>query len=94
VFLDLRDEAKSYPRDRLDEGLLGTAVADGAAGRIDAARKRRFRYDPPFPNSVEDIVLRNDTVTIADQKEKQVENLRSNIYQCSTAAQLPPVRID
>ena len=43
-------------------------VADGNAGRIDAARQSRFRNDPPVPNSRQQVVPAHHAVAVSNQE--------------------------
>jgi len=78
---------------RFDNSLLPCAIADRVAGGIDAGGQRRVGNDPAAPNGGNEIILADDTVTIADQKIEQIERLRRNRNEISPAAQFAAVRV-
>ena len=73
---DLADETDTLARHGADQALCLAAVADRLARGIDPAGQGRFRNDPPAPDRVQQIVLGDDAVAIADQVHQQVEDLR------------------
>ena len=93
-FHDPTDEPKTPPVDRLDERLPVAVVANRLPGSIDPAAESRLRYDPPVPDRVEQIVLTDNALRIADQIKQQVVDLRLDVYRLTIPKQLPTVRVD
>jgi hypothetical protein len=62
--------------------------------RIDAAGERRLGNDSPFPDGVEQIILADYPVTVANQVDEQIEDLRSDIDQLCAAPQLAAIHVD
>jgi hypothetical protein len=93
VLFDLADEAKAFAGNRLDQGLVGTGVADRMPDRIDAAGERRLGHDSPFPDGVEQIILADHSITVVDQIDEQIEDLRPHIDQLGAASQLAAIHV-
>src|SRR5882724_10640180 len=88
------NETQAFVAQRLDQALILAAVADRGAGRIDAAGQRGFGNRSAAPDRVEDFVLGNDPIAIANQILKQVENLRLDGDKLACAPQFAPLRIE
>src|SRR5665213_2748067 len=52
-----------------------TAIDDRRARGVDSAVQGRFRDDPAAPQRVQQVVLGDDAVAVADQKHQQVKYL-------------------
>jgi hypothetical protein len=85
-FLDLADEAISFGANCFDQTLPGPIIAYGAPRRVDAGVERRLRNDTSVPNRLEDVVPRDNPVTIANQIFQQIEDLRLERTKHSGAA--------
>src|SRR5216683_4869379 len=55
---------------------------------------RRFGNDPPFPDGVEHIVLADHPITVADQVDEQIEDLRPDVNQLGAAPQLAAIHVE
>jgi hypothetical protein len=77
--------SETFSRQCFDQPLLLAAVADRPARRIDAGSHRRIRHDTPIPDGVDQVVLADDAVPIADQVGEQIEHLRRDGDQIGTA---------
>src|SRR3954454_7722779 len=75
-FLHGANETEAFARQRLYQKLLLAGVADSVPGGIKPGRQRRLRDDAAIPDGAEDIVLRNDALSVADQIVEQIETLR------------------
>ena len=75
------------------QGLVGTGVADRMPDRIDAAGERRLGNDSPFPDGVEQIILADHAITVVDQVDEQIEDLRPDIDQLGAAPQLAAIHV-
>ena len=75
-FAHLADEPEALAGDGADAALLLAAVADGAAGGVDAAGQRRVGHDAAVPDAGDQVVLADHAVAVADQEHQQVEDLR------------------
>ncbi len=73
---DVPDEAETLAGHGADQPLRLAAVAHRLARGVDPAGQGRFRDDPPAPNRVQQIVLGDNAVAVADQVHQQVEHLR------------------
>jgi hypothetical protein len=84
---------KPFASNRLDQGLVGTSVADRMPDCIDAAGERRLGNDSPFPDGVEQIIFADHPITVVDQVDEQIEDLRSDIDQLVAAPQLAAIHV-
>jgi len=80
-------EADSLSRQRLDQALAVTAVADGAAGHVDAGEQRRVRDDASIPDVRNQVILADDALPVLDQIHQQVEDLGLDRHRDIAAAQ-------
>jgi hypothetical protein len=76
-----------------NQSLFLSVVADRATNSIDPGCYRRFRYDPSTPDGGEQIVLADDSIAVAEQKNQQVKHLGLKGKQCPTATQLAPAYV-
>lgn len=88
------DEADALAREGFDETLLGTAVADSLARRIDTRRQRRVRDDAPAPDRRDELVLADHPLALTDEIRQEIENLRLERNRVTAATQLTPVDIE
>jgi hypothetical protein len=87
-------EAKALARQGLDQPLGVAAVADGAAGCVDAGCQCRIRDDASVPNRGDEIVLAHDAFAVADQMQQQVEYFRLHRQQMVFMPQLASLGIE
>jgi hypothetical protein len=69
------DKPQTPARERLDQPLPLTCVTDCAPGRIDTVEQSRLGYGTPMPDRRQKLVLADDTITVPDQVNKEIENL-------------------
>ena len=79
---------------RANEALVVAAVAERAPCRADAGAQRRLRNDAALPDRVEQLVLADRSITVANEIDKQVEHLRFDVNDRAGAPQLLPRHID
>jgi len=84
VLLHRANEAEALALERADQGLRGPAVADRLARAIDRGGHRRIGYDPPAPNRLEQFILADNAVAMADQIDDQIEDLGRDGDQLAT----------
>ena len=73
---DGADELVSAAAHRPDVALRLAVVAERAAGRLDPAGQRRLADESPAPHRVEQLLLGDEPVVVADQLGQDVEHLR------------------
>jgi hypothetical protein len=93
-FADLADEPETLAGDGVDEALLLAAVADGAAGGVNAAGEGGVGHDAAVPDAGDQVVLADHARAVADQEQQQVEDLRLDRRELARAAQLAPVGVE
>jgi hypothetical protein len=79
--VDVADEPKTLAGQRFDQPLPLATVADRLAGAVQSRRQRRFRNDASAPDNGHEIVLADDTLSMSDQIDEDIENLRRKGYQ-------------
>ena len=94
ILLDVADETKPALVQRAYEALVVAAVAERAPCRADAGAQRRLRDDAALPNRVEQLVLADGSMTVANEINKQVEHLRLDVNDRAGAPQLLSRHID
>jgi hypothetical protein len=94
LLLNRCDEPDAFARQRSDESLLVTAIADGGPYGVDAACERRFRNDAASPDGRDQIIPTNNAVTVLNEKPKQIKDLRLNGDQAAIALQFAPIGIE
>ena len=92
--IDPPDKAESALGHRADEVLAFTAVANGAPRRADAGAERRLRDDAALPDRLDQLVLADDSVAVADQIEQQIEHLRLDADGLPASAQFVLAKVD
>jgi small multidrug resistance family-3 protein len=90
----LAHELVPAPVDRADQPLGPPVVADGPAGALDPARQRRLGHEARVPHLVEQLLLRDQAVALAQQQREDVEHLGLNRSPLPTHPQLDPVDIE
>src|SRR5262249_54348903 len=76
VVFNVADKTKSALVQRAYEALVATAVAERAPCRTDAGAQRRLRDDAALPNHVDELVLADDPIAVANEVNEQIEYLR------------------
>ncbi|MNF62334.1 hypothetical protein D3C84_440130 [compost metagenome] len=94
VDLDFADEAVTLTGDCAHQTLLLAGVADGLAHRVDVAGNGRFRDDPAAPHCLEQVVLADHVIAVADQLQQQVEDLRPDGHDLPAQGQFPALLVE
>jgi hypothetical protein len=69
-------EPKAAPRQRPQDPLLISVVADGPPDGIDSRGNGGFRDDPPAPDRRDDLVPGDEFAVPRDEERKEIEHLR------------------
>ena len=93
-FLHVSDEAESLPWQRLDQALPLPGIADCSPDDVQARRQRCIRHAPPLPDRVDQVVLADDALPVADQVIEEVEDLWRNGDHLHPATQFAPVGVE
>jgi hypothetical protein len=72
----LADEPVAAAVDGADVALGAAIVAECLAGGLDAGGQRRLGDEPAAPHLVEELVLGDDPVGVADEVNEDLEHLR------------------
>jgi hypothetical protein len=72
---DLSDETEALSRQCLDQALFLAGIADRVPRGIEASCQRFVGDDAPAPNGIDEVVLADDALPVADQIIEQVEYL-------------------
>src|SRR5262249_16124696 len=72
------------------EAWVAAAVAERAPCRTDAGAQRRLRDDAALPNHVDQLVLADDPIAVANEVNEQIEYLRLDMNDRPGAPQLLP----
>jgi hypothetical protein len=73
--------------------LLLAGVTDRFAHRIDVACQCRLRDNPAAPNSLQQVVARDDLIPVLNQIEQQIEDFRADRDELRTTCELAPVGV-
>src|SRR5215204_4343256 len=90
VLFNIDDEAEPALVEGTNERLIVSVVAERLAGSVDPTRERRLRNDPSIPNGVKDLILADDPLSVAEQEDEEVEDLRLDMHGRSRPTQLLP----
>ena len=93
-FPNRTDETKALARQRLDQALFLTGIADCSPGGIQARCQRRVGYAAPIPNGFDEVVLADNSLPVADQVIDQVKYLWRDGDDVCPAMQLAPVGVE
>ena len=88
------DETEALARQCFDEALFLAGIADRAPGGIQAGRQRRIGHATPFPDGVDEVVLADDALPVADQIIEEVEYLWRDGDDVRPAMQFAPVGVE
>jgi hypothetical protein len=69
------DETDTLAREGPNQPLFVATVADRGSCGIDPAGNRGLRHDPPTPNRIQQVVLGDDVVAMANEVLQEVEDL-------------------
>jgi hypothetical protein len=94
ALLDRCQEPVAATVERADHPLLPTAVADRPAGGLQPARQRRLGHEPAAPDLVEQLVLGDHPVPVADEVAQHLEDLRLQVAGPAAPAQLVAEEIE
>src|SRR6266508_5286048 len=94
TLLDVTNETKATLVQRANEALVVAAVAERAPCRADSGAQRRLRDDAALPNHVDQLVLADDPIAVANQVNEQIEYLRLDMNDRPGAPQLLPRDVD
>src|SRR5262245_50978784 len=94
VVVNVADKTKSALVQRAYEALVAAAVAERAPCRADAGAQRRLRDDAALPNHVDQLVLADDPIAVANQVNEQIEHLRLEVNDGAGAPQLVARDVD
>jgi hypothetical protein len=73
--------------------LLLATVTNRFARRVDAAGQRRVRHNTAAPYCSDEILLADDAITILQQVDQQVEDLRFDGNRIGAPAEFAPIGI-
>jgi hypothetical protein len=73
---DIANEAEALAWRSADQILRLAIVADRITRAVDAACERRFGHDAASPDGGEYVVFADDAMTVLDQINQQIEDLR------------------
>jgi hypothetical protein len=77
-----------------DQALFLTGIADRAPGNIQAGCQRRIGHAATIPDGVDEVVLADDALPVADQVIEQVEHLWRDGDHVRPAMQFAPVGVE
>ena len=86
------DAVRRYARRWAKE--RGQATADRAAGRVDAVEQRRVRNGASVPDRRQKFILADDTATVPDQVNEEIEDLGLDGYKRRPPPQLAAIHIE
>jgi hypothetical protein len=82
------DEAVATTEHRLDHGLLLPVVAHRPPGVLDLGRQRRLADEAIAPHVVEQLLLRDDAITMYDEIGQHIDDERLELDDLAVAGQL------
>ena len=91
---DTAPKSNALLRQRLNQTLAPTVVADRRAHSVDPAAQRRLGDYSPLPNPSDQIVPADHTFPVADQILQEIEDLRLDGHNKTIAAQLAPLFVE
>jgi uncharacterized protein YbjT (DUF2867 family) len=91
--LNLADKPDASARDRPDQALLLAGIRYRLAHRVDVARQRGLGDDPSAPHGLQEVISRHNLFPVLDQKEQQIEHLRSNGDELGASLELAPIGV-
>ena len=94
VLVQCGDEPISLPVYRPNHPLISSVVTDRLPDRFDPARQRRFGHEPVLPDAVEELLFRNDPLTLLDQMNQHGEHLRLHFDQVTRPSDLMGSDVD
>ena len=88
------DEPKSLAQQGFDQALLLAGISDRAPGDIQTGCQRGIRHAAPVPDGVDQVVLADNPLPVADQVVQKVEHLRRDRDHVGPAPQFAPVGVE
>ena len=80
LLFNVGDEAEPALMEGADKCLIVSVIAERLARSVDPTRERRLRDDPSVPNGIKDLVLADNPLSIAEQEQEEVKDLRLNMH--------------
>ena len=77
-----------------DEALLLAGIADGASDDVQAGRQRGIGHDTPIPDGIDQVILADNPLPVADQVFEQVKHLWRDGEDVCPATKLTPVSVE
>src|SRR5579871_101177 len=90
--INLSDEPHAAAREGLDVALPASAVADSGAGNVNPCRQSCIGDSATVPDSVDEFILADHSLSMANQIGEQVEDLRRKHDGVLTAHQFAAVQ--
>src|SRR5262252_3913359 len=72
ALIDIADEAKPALVQRANEALVVAAVAERTPGCSDAGAQRRLRDDAALPDRIDQLVLADDPLAVANKVNQEI----------------------
>ena len=88
------DEPETSAHNGAKTGLLLARIADRPARSGNPAGEGGLRHDAAAPNRLDQFVFADDTVTMLEQVNQDVEDLRLDVNRLAATTQLPTVWIN
>nr|WP_249127735.1 hypothetical protein [Bradyrhizobium lablabi] len=92
--MNVPDEAKAALVQRPNERLVVPIVAERAPRSVDPAAERSFRDDSTVPDRLDQLILADDPVVVAHEIGNEVEDLRFDMNEFASPAQLLLAEVD
>jgi hypothetical protein len=92
--IDRRDKANALSRDGANKALLFSGIADCLSCGIYPAGQGRLRNYSTTPYRRDEVVLADHAITIFNEVDQNIENLRLYGDELVAPAQLPPFYVE
>lgn len=92
--VDRCDPTNTFLGKGADEILLLAAVANSLAYCVDATGQGRFRHDAATPDRCDEVVLADDAMSIFDEIDQDVEDLRLDWNHSAGRAQFAALAVE
>src|SRR5262252_3675346 len=92
--IDIADEAKPALVECANEALVVAAVAERAPRGADEGAQRRLRDDAALPHRIDQLVLADDAIAVANQVNQEIEHLRLDVNDRARVSQLMACNIN
>src|SRR6185295_16365262 len=77
-----------------DDPLAHSVVADRPSRSLDAARQRGLTDEPVPPHLIEQLLLGDHAVAVAEQVDEDIEDLRLDRHRLAVAAKLEALNVE